>query len=245
MPHDSTVLTYNDLLDIGLAPDVTTFERLLVRAAAELGYGLAAGVMVRGRFSSGRAAVRPFGNTPAAFVEASRTLDLAVRDPLLTALLARPGVVTYNQRFYVDGSAAELWDVQSPFGYREGMAVSMHTHSHAEVFTFGVDGHAVPATGEGRLRLEGELRLLCAHAQQAAKRLYFPEPAPAASRLGAQETEALKWAADGVSVWVTGDKMSISNMGVEQLLEQAQRKLGAASRQGAVLRAIDGGLINR
>lgn len=236
------VLTHQDLLDIGLAPDAQTFERLLVRAASELGYGLAAGVLVRGRFSSGRAAVRPFGNTPSAFVEASRTLDIAVRDPLLTQLLARPGVVAYDQRFYVDGSAAELWDVQAEFGYHEGMAVSMHQHAHGEVFTFGVDGQTLPTTRDGRLRLEADLRLLCSFAQEPAQRLYFPEVAEAKAQLGPQELEALKWAADGVAVWFTADKLRISDMGAERLLESAQRKLGAASRSGAVLKAIKGGL---
>jgi DNA-binding CsgD family transcriptional regulator len=86
--------------------------------------------------------------------------------------------------------------------------------------------------------------LICAHAQAAAQRLYFPV-AGAAPTLDKQEAEALQWAADGVSVWVTGDKMRISNHGVDQLLAAAQRKLGAPTRPAAVLRAIEGGLIER
>lgn len=239
------MLTYQDYLDIGLSPDAEILQARLVQAAAELGFGLAAGVMVRGRFATGRASVRPFGNPPEAFAEASRTLDIAVRDPLLGELMARPGVVTYDQAFYVAGQAADLWDWQSPYGYREGMAVSMHEASHAEVFTFGVDGYTLPKDREGRLQLEADLRLICAHAQAAAQRVYFPESVALHPELEPYEAEALKWAADGVSVWVTGDKLRISNQGVEQLLTTAQRKLGAASRPGAVLRAIEGGLIER
>lgn len=239
------MLTFDDLLDIGTAPDVASFERLLVRAAGELGYGLMSGLLVRGRFASGRAAVRPFGNPPEAYVEQSLALDIAVRDPLLTQLLARPGVLAYDQRFYVDGQAPELWDVQAAFGYCEGMGVSLHERSHAEVFAFGVDGAAMPTDAEARLRLEADLRLLAAHAQPAARRLFFPETTRPVEGLAPLETEALKWAADGVSVWIAGDKMRIANRGVEQLLAAAQRKLGAASREGAVLRAIEGGLIER
>lgn len=239
------MLKYEDLLEIGLAPDLPTFERLLAHAAGEMGFGLAAGVLVRGRFGSRGAAVRPFGNTPAAFVEASRTVDIAARDPVLTDLLAGPGVVRYDQAMYAGRGAGDLWEWQSQFGYREGMAVAMHQQTHAEVFTFGVDGQAVPTSAEARLRLEAELRLLCMHAQAAAQRIFFPVTAQAEAALVPDELEALKWARDGVSVWVTGDKMCISNMGVDQLLSSAQRKLGVSTRQGAVLRAIEGGKIER
>lgn len=239
------MLTYDDLLNIGLAPDVQAFERLLVSAAGELGYALAAGALIRGRFASGRSVVRPFGNPPAAFVEESRAVDVAARDPVLTHLLAQPGLLAYDQRFYLDRAAAELWDVQAPFGYREGMALSLHEVAHAEVFTFGVDGEALPSKLEDRYRLEADLRLICAHAQHAARRLYFPEVAAASVQLERHEAEVLQWAADGVSVWVTGDKMRISSQGVAHLLGEGQRKLGASSRHGAVLKAIEGGLIER
>lgn len=240
------MLSYPDVLEIGLAADQASFERLLVRAAGELGFGLAAGVMVRGRFGSRGAVVRPFGNTPAAFVEASRTVDIAARDPVLTDLLGRPGVVTYDQGLYASRGASDLWDWQAPYGYREGMAVAMHQAARSEVFTFGVDGSAVPHDTERRLRLEAELRLICMHAQSAAQRLYFPSTVQVeAAALDRNELEALKWAKDGVSVWVTGDKLRISNKGVEQLLDSAQRKLGAATRSAAVLRAIEGGKIDR
>jgi len=238
------VLRYEDLLEIGLAPDAATLERLLVRAASEMGFGLAAGVMVRGRFGSRAASVRPFGNTPSAFVEASRTVNIAARDPVLTDLLGRPCLVSYDHALYQSRKAGDLWDWQAAFGYRAGMAVSIHQPTHAEVFTFGVDGDELPADVEGRLRLEASLRLVCAHAHGAAQRIFFPGTHAAESRLSPDELEALKWAKDGVSIWVTGDKMCISNMGVERLLSTAQRKLGASTRAGAVLRAIQGGKID-
>ena len=244
MPYGLGVLTYQDLLEIGLSPDLATLEQLLVRAAGELGYGLAGGALVRGRLGSAGAVVRPFGNPPEAFLEESRAVDVAVRDPVLTALLGAPGLVVYDQTFYVQAGAAPLWDVQAPFGYREGMAVSMHEPGHAEVFTFGVDGSALPSAAEARLRLEADLRLVCASAQEAARRLCFPATQTSAPALSSGETEALRWAADGVAIWVAGDKMRISNRGVEQLLGQAQRKLGASTTRGAVLRAIRGGLID-
>lgn len=230
-----------DLLQIGLADDLPALEGLLVRAAGEMGFDLAAGVVVRGRFGSSGASVRPFGNTPEAFVDASRTVDIAVRDPVLTTLLGRPGLVTYDQNFYAAHGASDLWDWQSSYGYREGMAVAMHQHAYAEVFTFGVDGAKVPRDVGERLRLEAALRLVCMHAQAAAQRICFPSAAAPQDDLAPQELEALKWAQDGVSVWVTGDKMRISNMGVDQLLKSAQRKLGASSKPGAVLKAIQGG----
>ncbi|MEJ1934487.1 hypothetical protein WDZ92_30185, partial [Nostoc sp. NIES-2111] len=113
-----------------------------------------------------------------------------------------------------------------------------------EVFSFGVDGDKVSSNPAERLRLEAGLRLLGAHAQAAAQRLFFPAAYQDRASLTATELEALKWASDGVSVWVVGDKLCVSAMRAQGLLDSARRKLGAATHAGAVLRAIEGGKIS-
>ncbi|MFN3303136.1 MAG: autoinducer binding domain-containing protein [Roseateles sp.] len=238
------MLSYDDVLSIGLAPDAEALQARLVAAAAALGFGLSGGALVRGRLASRRAAVHSFGNPPAEFLEASRSLDDGLQDPLLTAMLARPDCFTYDQAFYAQSGAGGLWEHQARFGYRQGMAVSLHERSHAEAFFFGVDGpDALPGAAAARAELAGALRLVALHAHEAAKRLWTPAPAVDLNAVTAEEVEALRWAADGVAVWDAGGALVFSNPGRAQAQQQAARKLGAATGTQAVLRAIRGGLI--
>lgn len=241
------MLTYQHFLDVGLAPDVDALQASLVAAVEAMGFGLLGGTLIRGRLSSGKAMVRALGVPPAGFLEASRSLDVGLRDPLLTAMQARPGCFTYDQAFYVDAGAGDLWDHQAAFGYRAGMAVAVHEYSHLELFSLGVDGpDPLPTDPAARLTLEANVRLLAAHAHDAAKRLWTPPP-PAVDpgRLTGGELDGLRWARDGVAVWVTGDKLVYSNPGLAQQQRSAARKLGGGSGPAAVLRAIDGGLLDR
>ncbi|PZP34566.1 MAG: hypothetical protein DI603_06335 [Roseateles depolymerans] len=231
-----------DLLELGAAPDAAALKSRLERVAAKLGYGLSGGTLIRGRLSSGRAAVHSFGNHPEAFLEASRSLDNALRDPLMARLQAEPGCVVYDQQLYTAAGSADLWELQARFGYRAGMAVALHELSHAEIFIFGVDGDAVPTDPAERLRLEIGLRMVALHAQAAALRIYTPEGA-AANALSDLEAESLRWAAGGCSVWMTAEKMSVSEAAVMHLQREASRKLGAHSVPMAVARAMESGFI--
>lgn len=238
------MLDYQRIVDVGLATDAEALQARLVAAAAAMGFGLSAGALIRGRLASRSASVHSFGNPPAGFVEASKSLDVGLRDPLLTAMMASPGLFTYDRVFYETQGAGELWDNQAPFGYRAGMAVAAHEPSHAEVFFFGVDGpDSLPPSPAGRFGLEGSLRLLALHAHEAAKRLWTAPPAVDLNAVTAEEVSALKWARDGVCVWVTGDKLVYSNPGLVKAQRTAAQKLGT-NGAGALLRAIEGGLLD-
>jgi hypothetical protein len=240
------MLGFQDLLDIGLSPDADTLQARLVSASAQLGFGLSAGVLIRGRLTSGRAAVHSFGNPPAGFLESSKSLDDGLKDPFLSSLLAGPGVAFYDQGLYERAGVGCLWDHQAAFGYRHGMAVSMHESSHAEMFSFGVDGpDAIPINAPERYRLEGSLRLVALHAHSAAKRLFTPAPLVDLNALDHEEVEALKWAADAQVVQLRGDKVVITNPNRTRAQRTAAQKLAATSGPMAVLRAIEGGLIER
>lgn len=239
------MLSYQQILDIGLAPDAETLQARLVSATHALGFGLCGGTFIRGRLSSGNATVRALGNPPDGFLEASRSLDAGLRDPLLTAMLAKPGMFTYDQALYTESGAADLWDNQAAFGFRSGMAVALHETSHLELFSFGVDGpDSLPTQAASRLALEAQLRMVAMHAHEAAKRLWTARVAVDLNAVNAEETEALKWASDGMCVWVRGDKLVHSRPGLASAQRSAARKLGTFG-PGAVLRAIEGGLISR
>lgn len=239
------MLSYADLLALGQSPDDATLNARLVAAVGALGYGISAGTLIRGRLASGRAAVHSFGNPPSGFIEASKSLDVGLRDPLLTAMLGRPGCFTYDQSFYVSAGAAELWEHQAPFGYREGMAISLHAPAHAEVFSFGVDSaDPLPVHVKARSQLEGSLRVIGLHIQAAMQRLHTPMPAADLGTLDGAEVAALKWAADGQAYWLRGEQLVVSRPGVVQAQRSAVRKLKASSGPAAVLQAIEGGLLD-
>ncbi|MDF2812795.1 MAG: autoinducer-binding protein [Microvirga sp.] len=62
--------------------------------------------------------------------------------------------------------------------------------------------------------------------------------------LSPREAEALQWAAEGKSEWEIGERMGISEHGVDKHMRSARQKLGTTSRTQAVAEAIRQGLIN-
>jgi LuxR family quorum sensing-dependent transcriptional regulator len=59
-----------------------------------------------------------------------------------------------------------------------------------------------------------------------------------------REREALQWAAEGKAEWEIGERMGISEHGVDKHMRSARGKLGTSSRTHAVAEAIRHGLIN-
>jgi len=238
------MLSQPQLLDIGLAPDLASLQQRLVVGAEELGFGLVAAVLVRGDMRTGHFWGKSIGNTPAAYVEAQRSLDDALRDPVMTALRSGVQPVLYDQATYVDAGVADLWDLQVQFGYRCGVACSMHESSHLETFMLGVDRpDALPKDAVGRVRLTAAVQMLTVHAQAAMQRICTPAPS-GSPVLEGEELEVLRWAKDAYTVSQIGDKLLISNVQVRHHQLAAARKLGVSSVPAAVLRCIQGGLID-
>jgi len=249
-PHTSGVrrrfpyiarVDYQQLIDVGLSPDRETLTRRLVVLAESMGFGLASGVMIRGRFGSPNALVESFGNTPTAFCETTRSVGKMLRDPLLTRHLERPGHMTYGQALYVEAGAMDLWDIQSAFGYRHGLSVSFHAPAHAEAFVFGFDRPDALPEGAKLLRMQASLQMIAMHAHEAMGRLVFAAPQKAPAELTRNQQAALQRVA---TVYAKrGGFVSVTQPGRE--LQIAVRKLQTSSLPRAVLRAIEAGQIER
>ena len=237
------VVDYQQLIDVGLSPDRLTLTRRLVALAESMDFGLTAGVLIRGRFGSPNALVESFGNPPAGFSEASRSLEKGLRDPLLTRHLERPGHMTYGQELYVAAGATDLWDVQSAFGYRHGLSVSIHAPSHAEAFVYGFDRPDALPEGSELLRLQSIVQLVAMHARAAMERLLQPAPQAVDGELTATEVDVLQRATATVYAR-RGGLVRMSQMRSPEL-QVAMRKLQAQDLPTAVLRAVDGGLVER
>lgn len=238
------MVDYQQLIDVGLSPDRQTLTERVVTLAEALGFGLTSGVLIRGRFGSPNALVESFGNPPAAYGEASRSLEDGLRDPVMTRLLAGPGHMTYGQDLYVTAGAIDLWDCQAAFGYKHGMSMSIHSPAHAEAFLFGVDRPDVlPTDAAEFFRLQATLQMIALHAQEAMNRILETTPQRQGCDLTAQEVHALQRVAATVYA-KRGNLVGISQV-MSADLQIAMRKLKAQSLPGAILRAVDGGFIDR
>lgn len=238
------MLTQQQLLDLGLAPDKASLRQHLTRAAHELGFGLFSAALIRGDMKSGRAGIEVVSNPPEAYVDAANSLSDALRDPVMTALRRSVQPVLYDQSTYTSAGVADLWDMQSPFGYRCGVASAVHEPSHMESFMLGFDRpDALPADLVGRIRMTAAVQMVTVHALAAMQRLCTPQSS-GSPVIDDDELEVLRWAKDAYSVSQIGDKLLISTVEVQHRQRSAARKLGASSVQGAVLRCIEGGLID-
>jgi len=86
------------------------------------------------------------------------------------------------------------------------------------------------------------LTLLATYALARSILLRQTEPTPHVS-LTQREREALQWAAEGKSEWEIGERMGISEHGVDKHMRSAREKLGTRTRVHAVAEAIRLGLI--
>jgi len=237
-------MRHQDLIDIGQAADLRSFEQRLVRLAGELDFPLVSAVLIAEPPGQDPLAVA-VGNTPREYLESFNSSDDARRDPVLRQLkkLTRP--VIYDQATYVREQAADLWETQARFGYWTGVAVALRLGENRH-FVMGVDRRdALPSDDRDVTRLMADLQLVAVHAQDAALRLLTHEQPriDEQSPLTPRELEVLKHTMDGLTAAAISDRLAISVPTVNFHLRNLREKLGANSKHQAVLRALKLGLL--
>ncbi len=222
--------------------DLASFEATLLRMAADLGFQFINAVVVSEGPLRSKPHVAVIGNTPQTLLDATSNPELMARDPVASRLKQTSLPFTYDQDFYVKGGAAELWEEQASFGFKEGIAVALHLPDHRH-FLLGVDGpDRLPARSEDLCRLMADLQFFAVHAQTAALRL-MAEPTQHPIEFSAREIEILQWAMAGKSAQVTASLLGITHHGVNYHLGNLFRKLGVASKSQALIKAVELGLI--
>jgi DNA-binding CsgD family transcriptional regulator len=233
-----------DLIEIGQANDLRSFEQGLVRLAGELDFALVSAVMVVEQPGLDPLFVA-VGNAPRDYQQSQHDATTSRRDPVMRLLkrLSRP--VIYDQKTYVNDNAADLWEQQAHYGYHTGVAVALHLPNHRH-FLLGVDRRdALPRNDELVTRLMADLQLLAVHAQDAAQRL-LTRAQPALDEplaLTPREVEVLKLTMEGLTAADIADRLLISVPTVNFHVRNLREKLGASSKHQAVLRALAMGLI--
>ena len=230
---------------VSQAENLTSFRQGLIDFANDLDFGLVVGVLaIEHRGPRPRTEFISVGNTPQAFIEASRNPDNAKRDPVHQRLMRQSTPLIYDQDFYVNAEAGDLWEVHAPFGYRTGIAVAVHMPGYRRLL-LGMDREkALPRDAIKLNRLIADLQLLAVHAQDAASRLLVSTHEDATKpRLPARQLEILKLTMEGKSAWVVGSLLGISENTVRHHLEHIYDKTGTKTRVAATLFARENDLL--
>jgi DNA-binding CsgD family transcriptional regulator len=184
-------------------------------------------------------------NAPADYMPEFEDIGAARVDPVSQHAAVSSTPLVWDQRTYVDGGQAGLWERQAPSGYHSGIVVAFHL-PRGRHFLFGPDcDRPACARPHEVKRLVEDVLQFAAHAQAAAFELccHIDPPDHELPRPTPGELEALRWSMDGMTRWEIGRKMGLSERHVALRLQRAMRKLDCASTYEAVLRAIKLGLI--
>jgi DNA-binding CsgD family transcriptional regulator len=221
-----------------------TLEARLVRFAHELGFGIISGALVVEQ-GPGRVTTFHLGNTPEAFKSTFASTSIGQRDPVMRRLKRLSAPFVYDQSTYVNEEAADLWDMQAPFGYKTGIAMALHLPG-GKHFVMGVDrDQPLPRDDMVLTRMMADLQLLAVHAQDTTVRLLAPHVhgALVVPRLTDRELEILRWTAEGKSSWAVGQILNISEHNVKYHVKRILMKLEVSSRHQAAAKAKSFGLI--
>lgn len=226
---------------VSQASDFASFRQGLIDFANALDFGLISGVLaVERRGPGAKTEYFSVGNTPAEFLAAQVNPENAKRDPVHRHVMSNAAPLIYDQSLYANAGAGDLWEMQAPFGYRTGLAVSVHMPGYRR-FLLGVDrNEALPSDPIRLNRMIADLQLLAVHAQDAAARLLVPLKVP---KLPPRQLEILRLTMEGKSAWVVGSLLGISENTVNYHLKQLFKQLDVSNKNHAVLKAMELGLL--
>lgn len=230
---------------VSKARDLGEFRQGLIDFANDLDFGLVVGVMATDRRGpGGRTEYASVSNTPEAFLAASRDPANAKRDPVHQRLMTHSTPLIYDQAFYANAGAGDLWELQAPFGYQTGIAVAVHMPGYRRLLV-GMDREKpLPRDPIKLNRMVADLQLLAIHAQDAASRVLVPGgDSMRAPVLAPRQIEVLRLTMEGKSAWVVGSLLGISENTVNYHLKQIFRQLDVSTKHHAVLRALELGLL--
>ena len=234
---------YQAFFELAESRDIATFKARLVNIAGQFDFPLANAAL-----EVSAPGEKPKGwsvrNDPP--VWAQRALDQATadRDPCLMRVRGTVAPFAYDQAFYVDNGAGDLWEEQAPHGYKAGINAMLQL-GKGKRFYLGMDrSDPLPTDLNKRMELLADLQLMATFVQDTAVRLLSNECVELAEvALSVREREVLAWASQGKTAWETGMLLSISENTVNKHLQAAAKRLGCTSKAQAVARAFERGML--
>ena len=232
-----------DFVEIGQARELSQLQARLATFTDQFDFRWVNAVVVVDD-APGQPIFRSVGTHPAHFT-AQKDPKLALADPVVTRLRREGLPFVYDQQYYVDAGAAQLWEHAAPFGYRTGISVALRVNQRQQLL-LGMDREDRLPCSDGQIaRMLADLQMLAVHCAYAAAQVLFPqqEVVVPVDLLTQREREALKWTAAGLKAYAVADKLNISERTVGMHLQNAMRKLGCANKHLAAAKATRLGLI--
>lgn len=225
---------------------VADFTAQVVRFTEALDFKFVTAAVVTDH-SASHTEFQTVNNTPPEYMEWYSDLDFgAQHDPVMQHCKKSAVPIIWDQDTYASRGLGHLWDFQSGFGYATGIAMAMHLPGGRHFF-IGVDrDKPLPKSMRNTTRIVADLQLFAVHAQDAAFRIFAPNPPKLAElpSLTPRELEALRWTMEGKTAWEVGAIMSISERTAVLHLQNSMHKLGCVNKHQAVLKAIRLGLLS-
>ena len=236
-------MLHGDYLSVLEARDHDQFRSVVIRFAQQLGFETVTAVVAVERPDTQPEFVAVH-NTPLAFEQGFEDMSMARRDPVMQHCRRQTVPIIWNQKTYLEKGVIDLWDIQAQFGYRNGIAMSLHL-PEGRHFTLGVDRSQQLPTDQIELtRMVADLQLFAVHAQDTAMRVLVSEAMqPERPALTPRELDVLRWTMDGKTAWETAVLLGIAERTTVQHLQNAMKKLNCNSKHQAVLKALRLGLI--
>lgn len=220
------------------------FRIEVVRFAESLGFKTVSAMTVIDHAASGPE-FHLVDNTPSAFAQTYHDAGLWQMDPVMQHCKRAAVPIIWDQDTYVSRGQGEMWEHQARYGYQTGITLAIHLPDGRH-FSLGVDrDKPLPSRPRAMTRIVADLQLFAVHAQDAAFRIFAPQPPKHSDgpSLTPRELEALRWTMDGKTAWEVGAIMSISERTAVLHLQNAMRKLNCVNKHQAVLKAIRSGLL--
>jgi LuxR family quorum sensing-dependent transcriptional regulator len=162
------------------------------------------------------------------------------RDPTIRTVQASSSAFLWSElepAYRDDTTARRVMEEAGDFKLRQGFTIPLTT-VEGDVAGISLAGEKLEVAPEDR----GVLTLLATYALGRTILLREASEQPQV-KLTPREREALQWAAEGKSEWEIGERMGISEHGVDKHMRSAREKLGTRTRVHAVAEAIRLGLI--
>ncbi|MER9483429.1 LuxR family transcriptional regulator [Mesorhizobium sp. M0494] len=163
-------------------------------------------------------------------------------DPIIKTSRKRAGAFRWSE-VYNDARTTEderrVFDEAATFGLKSGISVPLHGPDSS----FAIISFAQPGRREFQNRTITYLQLAALHFHLSVSKFAHLSGINDAPNLSLREKECILWTARGKSSWETGRILGISVNTVNFHIKNVMRKLDAASRTVAAVKAVNFGII--
>lgn len=188
-------------------------------------------------FHQSAAGIGPGGyvhNAPEAYLEQCTDPELSRADPTYQHITTKTLPLIYDGDTYARSGAGDLYDAQSPFGYKAGIAVTMLINGSRMCFGFD-RSEKLPKDADRLAFLVSQAATVAAYAQHSYDLIASPDKLPPG--ITPERLQILRLIAEGKSDPVIGELCGISKHTVNFHVRKIFEAFGVASRAQAILKA--------